>query len=893
MRLIPNPEVSAVAELSTGRMRLGSWHRARQSLVIASLTVVALLSVAAIGGTVQARIRTSVNHNWRGLYDILVTVPGEDFGATATNGLVDPNFVTTSRLNGISLSDLQKVRSMDGVEVAAPIGVVGALRETETSPYLALSDNVHNGATDLPGAKVLLKLTSTLTALEPQGIQVLARNSGMVLLPHRSSAGEAATAATPSTTNDFGALGTDQSYLVQLGLLPNFETMIVAVDPAAEAALRGPKNSQFLAPFSTLPGSRVLSGDTWSSLLNSANYEVQQATVQQLESQQGVTSYAVPMVVNEQALAPLRLTATARVAVVPDTSDPTDAAGLEALARRVRFSAPHLFSVDATSIAIPFTSTELGLLWPHSKLPGARQGAMSLPATNLAAGLLQRPTYRRAYEAAGQTGYRVVPLATVAADGSVLQAPLSFGSRLSASTAYRAINPSAGPGFADSAAIPVGRFGPQDLTDPSAQRAGYTPTGIAGSTAATLVRLADGRAVNVPVAPQYNGVDFLTAAPGAITDLAGGKQLRGSSPIDAIRVRVANVASYDPANVAKIERVAAQISRLGLEARVVAGSSLEPVAVYVPKYWQGRQGDAADLGWVRQEWTSLGAAVAVSSGLSGASRWLADTVLAALALMLVALGFFNGAARRREVLVLGVIGWRRRTVAGSLLRRDAPGAALILVGFLAGCLAFGSSAVVPGLILTAGTMVAAAAATATALRTPGPSPIRFHRARPLGGLRALALRNFVARPPWLMLNMVLVAMVTCIASIGAQAVAGSIHQAGSTRLADLVESGVAPWLTALAVGGVFFGALMQRRVARSEMLLYEDRLRVLRELGYRPRTLSVLSRSQLVLTLMSCAIAAIGVALVLSIYLDGWMIALGVGIAISIAGVNLVLGGQS
>ncbi|MEZ4596565.1 MAG: hypothetical protein R3C32_06805 [Chloroflexota bacterium] len=154
--------------------------------------------------------------------------------------------------------------------------------------------------------------------------------------------------------------------------------------------------------------------------------------------------------------------------------------------------------------------------------------------------------------------------------------------------------------------------------------------------------------------------------------------LRGDAPIDAVRVRVAGVSDFSAASRAARSRVAAAaIAALGLETDVVAGSSRQPVDLYVPGYFPGG-GAQRDLGWV----TRGGPPWAPRPGWRPASR---GGVAALLALAVVAAAACAGglqlmgvAGRRRDVAALRSFGWSRGQAMRWVLAEALVGAAAVL-----------------------------------------------------------------------------------------------------------------------------------------------------------------------------------------------------------------------
>ena len=110
-------------------------HLALRSLLarplLTALTGIALMTVAISAGTVatfarstQAEFIGDAGRAWDTPYDLLVRPIGSQAALEASDGLVRPNFMAGVH-GGISPDQLDAIRSIDGVEVAAPIAMVG------------------------------------------------------------------------------------------------------------------------------------------------------------------------------------------------------------------------------------------------------------------------------------------------------------------------------------------------------------------------------------------------------------------------------------------------------------------------------------------------------------------------------------------------------------------------------------------------------------------------------------------------------------------------------------------------------------------------------------------------------------------------------------------------
>ena len=87
------------------------------------LVAVAMLAVTVIAASVlqstAATVLQQTSTNWRGAYDILVTPANRD-----SNGYLRSDALTDATTGRLSFSDLERIRALPGVDVAAPIAEV-------------------------------------------------------------------------------------------------------------------------------------------------------------------------------------------------------------------------------------------------------------------------------------------------------------------------------------------------------------------------------------------------------------------------------------------------------------------------------------------------------------------------------------------------------------------------------------------------------------------------------------------------------------------------------------------------------------------------------------------------------------------------------------------------
>src|SRR5262249_46024090 len=106
--------------------------------------------------TTEAVLTGDIRAAWPAPYDILVRAAGSPTALQRTEGLIRPNFLAGGG-GGITLTQLEAIRRIPGVEVAAPIAVVGFVRWPVGLP-IDLSQRAP------PGRITFFRITTEITA---------------------------------------------------------------------------------------------------------------------------------------------------------------------------------------------------------------------------------------------------------------------------------------------------------------------------------------------------------------------------------------------------------------------------------------------------------------------------------------------------------------------------------------------------------------------------------------------------------------------------------------------------------------------------------------------------------------------------------------------------------
>ncbi|WP_172372276.1 ABC transporter permease [Sporosarcina jiandibaonis] len=173
---------------------------------------------------------------------------------------------------------------------------------------------------------------------------------------------------------------------------------------------------------------------------------------------------------------------------------------------------------------------------------------------------------------------------------------------------------------------------------------------------AEFVMDSEGNPMNPPkqLKPTGDPYSFLTDPPGMLTTIEAAEKLLGDEPISAIRIKVAGVADLSEESQALLERVAREIeNRTGLITDITLGSSPQLALTYVPGL-----NDESDIGWLQQPWVNIGSSISIFKETKIGFSGIVASVIAVAIVYVWASGIVNLLARRKEFAVILSIGWR-------------------------------------------------------------------------------------------------------------------------------------------------------------------------------------------------------------------------------------------
>jgi hypothetical protein len=803
------------------------------------LAVTAFTVLTAASRTSQLRTVGTVTANFRPAYDILVRPRGTRTQLESATGTVQPNFLS-GIYGGITLAQYHQIQQISGVQVAAPVAMVGfALLDAPVPVRLPAAEAARpgrqlyrysttwvsaGGRTRIPQPASFLyttpsRLGETRTGATTEvlagGRQVPACDG--TLAPDGSPfslAGQSAISCW-SRVNGGGPGNEDTLTLTPRhpGLIVDwpFPMLIAAVDPVAEARLDGLGHAVTAGRYlnqddgpGTVPfagGSRVISfpvlAASGTDIGESASTQVQQL--------------ADPARPPELSLAQLRRDATAPGRTVLTTTVSADQAYQQLLAQMRN-------KVD------PYVHTLIGAYWSAgpTRYRRAGQGRLTpLPVGNPAAVWRQGQTERYAGMDNADRQYRAlvkhIPASEETDDG-IFQIP--------APRLVGVFDPARILPFDRLSRVPLGVY----------QRAAEAPADPASRQALGGADLLPTLNLGGYVSQPAQLITTLKALPVLENSIFSG-DVHARDPISVIRVRVAGVTGPDPVSLERIKEVAQQIAvRTRLDVDIVAGSSPRPTVISLPMGRYGQPPLQLTEGWVKK-----GVAVAILTAVDKKS-----VVLFLLILVVCALFVANSATaavrgRRSELGVLAGAGWTRPRLFGTVLGELASiGLTAGVLGGLASlplsaALGLPVSAVrallaVPAavvLAVAAGAVpawLAARAEPAASIQPPVRMARRGHRARTVTGL---ALINVLRTPGRSLIGAISLAAgtaaLTLIAAITVAfrgAIVGSLlgdAVAVQVRGVDYVAVAATVVLGVLAVADVLFLNIRERSAELATM----------------------------------------------------------------------------
>jgi hypothetical protein len=730
-------------------------------IVIACASLGVLVSTAR---TQNLQVRGTLGRSFRSPVDILVRPTGSQTSMERRDGLVRDDYLS-GIFGGITMAQYRRIAKLPGVQVAAPIAMVGYVLQSVQSGGNAAWLTLTIGPQQLRGPRELFSVQ--VTRRTDRGMVSLTDERGYAYVTDRPLATPDGSHASSFLYAERLASGNSALVCPQLsqsGKVPGpfsrtvreadldtcvsrqpggglaqgrlqinprwwFPFLLAAIDPRAEAKLDGLNAS--------LVHGHYLAADAAPTV----------------ESYAGDTHIVVPVLASTRPY-------------VDDTDEVTvsrlsDRAAQAFIHARTPAAVDHLIdTARSQSVVARRTFTTAGA---YARLLDSLTARQYPVIDNY---WTSGPTTY------SQTGPREVTPRPVSNPPSTWHSdyywpPYVFAPADSAMTAFRPLHshPGIGSGV-QTLHLPtlraVGEFDPARLNIGSALGRvplGFTPAQAAGADGRTR-SLLHGQAL----LPDSNVAGYLQPPPLLLTGLGslpafsdpkGFPTGNATDPISVIRVRVAGVHGDDPLSRARVRAVAQEIARTtGLQVDETAGSSPTSVTVDLPS---DRWRPALELseGWIKK-----GVSLKILTAIDQKTKLLIALILLVGGLFVTNAASAAVRARRSELAVLAALGWSFRSRLGVVIGELA---AVGLVGGAAGMLLavavvtvlgdgiewFTSALAIPaalGLTAIAGVLPAARAATSRPVEAIRPPVLEAARARHARSILGLSLVNLLRVP---------------------------------------------------------------------------------------------------------------------------------------------------
>ncbi|MCW3841718.1 ABC transporter permease [Micromonospora yasonensis] len=723
--------------------------------------------VVLTGATTTSRLAVTgtVERNTRAAYDILVRPKGTRTPLEAARRLVRPNYLS-GLYGGITTAQYEQVRAIEGVDVAAPIAMLGYSTTRITMP-LDLTSAV-NRSLDRQVIRIDREFLAErgLTHAPAHPIYVYVTKHPMLW---------------PVIGDGF------RSDAVPYDDGRKYDSELCG--PVPREVLPGGRSAPICDPLWTLsPGLGLLSErDEWSvegiRLLPDGSFQSRQPAAPGSPAARSTPrlvlqlSLTVPFLLAAvEPVAEQRLVGLSDAVVQGRTLSPEDTVSVHRNSGFSTHTLPVLASsrpyldgavrASYTRIAVSRSITDL----LADELAETLRGSPAVPAgsAELDTVTAYRSQLTKSEECCwgqvqrviqpGQTTYDQVPDGALRPRTTVPDPAVYGDSRtagylpkpwLSEDTPFRPLT-ALGTSTSTSDARQwrsVGLFDPEKLTGFSdlgkVPLETYEPPKAEGADDRSRTALGDR-----PLEPSGNPAGYLSAPPLLLTTLAsvpklleGGSSPQLKAPISAIRVRVADVHGYSERSAERVRLIAERIAQAtGLDVDITLGSSPAPQNVELPAGAFGRPTLRLD-----ENWSALGVASTITKAVDHKSAALFVLVLVVCVLFL---GNAVSAAvrdRRSELAVLACLGWPARRIGALILGEVA--ALGLAAGLLAVGLAFPLGAALDIGVDWRRALLAVPVALLLALVAGLAPALRAARAHPAAALRPpVAEARWVRRP---------------------------------------------------------------------------------------------------------------------------------------------------
>lgn len=580
-----------------------SWWRNKGRFIL--LLVGALIvstGLSYLVGVTQSNSGTVVDElqqRWKSSYHIVVR-PADSRSVTEELNLLEPNY-QSGLSGGITMEQLETVKGIDDVEVAAPIAMIGFVDNEIWMEKVALQE---------PG----IYRVDWMEDL----------NDGAGVRKNKSSYYYTVGWKVEGLDSEYGTLNYYEDEKVPLGILSN--VMLAGVDPEAEDALVGLKGA-------------VLEGEN-------SSYFDEAAEVTQTDRGEGRTQTNIQVLLSNVDFVDSKTTYTFSKLDVPFSSVEERDKTMEMI--KEKGGEEYLDTQEGEEISThSFTSEETHKAYIKNILDPKPDGVEFLddPFVFFKASPVNYKPVDSPFPEKWPFAYEVKPF-SIPEDSPLLE-----------SEAYREVN-LMGKDINDWKDLKLNFRGVYDPTKLEISKDPLTelPMETYFPAKSTLVMDEDQNPVNPPadMKPVNNPYGFLTKPPMMLTTLEAAEKVLGEKPVSSIRVKVKGVETMNDESEKRLQAVADQIEKeTGLITDITLGSSPQPALTHVPGL-KGKEG----IGWVEQPWIKIGSSMTIfKEAKVGLSAIIASVILVAIVYVFSS-NLIMMFTRKKEFAVLLSIGWR-------------------------------------------------------------------------------------------------------------------------------------------------------------------------------------------------------------------------------------------
>nr|WP_300339247.1 hypothetical protein [Actinomyces sp.] len=667
----------------------------RGRLSASALVGVAVLSACLVGSGTEVSVQGLVDDARDQAADLLIT-DGAVSPVTVVGGvpMLAPDAWMTP--GAITPAQVERLRALPGVEVAAPVtylDLAGDERSQTLSTLLPVTGADGTGLEVWRSQASYSVTDGTGTHTSDPATFFLGTHRGRVLLDTgaRAYLHQAGEEITVRTADGYSSAALPSAALsFHLPLVPS-PSSLVALDPQAEAALARAAGLQETAEaMDTLAHAWQRMTSLGTQGIRNVVHPYDPSLVYEPTSvSQAATTSGIPVPVvtaASGALPSVSVTVTAaRLETTGTTLEESDdascpmvtGAGDDALGCTLLDNDDRalLSSLSPAGPGLASAVTDPAFLWRHPAHPFRLVEGAEPPASGLASFPGADPALRQPRQRS-----LLLPLSRRASPSRPAVEVLPAGAPVTRGQAwqeevYRPTRPDAGQYLAPGL-IPVATYRPE-----RSSLTGADP--LAAATLATS---------HGQIAPALRGTGALTAPAATVLPDAALDALtvdgRPRPTAGSVRLRLARDAEGSLPR-GRIEEVASRVADMGLTPTVLRGASPVTVSVTLsgqaPHAWHGEASET---------WSELGADTRVATASASSTVLTTATALASTGLVALLSELRAGIHRQHTARLLLRSGWRRRQVAGYLLRRELAGTT-ILLGLAAGAVIISTRLAVP------------------------------------------------------------------------------------------------------------------------------------------------------------------------------------------------------